>query len=57
MTTIRSEGQYNTIIYEVEDIYRGQTERYVILMNPMDMLKLGLKDNSYVTVSNGEIAM
>lgn len=37
MTTVRSEGQYNTIIYEFEDIYRGQTERYIILMNPTDM--------------------
>ncbi len=32
--TVRSEGQFNTVVYEEEDIYRGQERRDVILMNP-----------------------
>ena len=31
--TVRSEGQFNTVVYEEEDIYRGQERRDVILMN------------------------
>jgi molybdopterin-dependent oxidoreductase alpha subunit len=37
MMTIRSEGQFNTVVYEEEDLYRGQSRRDVILMNPEDM--------------------
>ena len=33
MMTVRSEGQFNTVIYEDEDIYRGQKSRNVVLMN------------------------
>ena len=32
--TVRSEGQFNTVVYEEEDLYRGQDRRDVILMNP-----------------------
>jgi anaerobic selenocysteine-containing dehydrogenase len=42
MSTIRSEGQFNTIIYEEEDIYRKQTERWVVFMNAQDMRREGL---------------
>ena len=37
LMTVRSEGQFNTVVYEEEDIYRGQERRDVILMNPADM--------------------
>ena len=30
--TVRSEGQFNTVVYEEEDIYRAQERRDVILM-------------------------
>ena len=33
LMTVRSEGQFNTVVYEEEDIYRGQERRDVILMN------------------------
>src|SRR5690606_2309147 len=42
LMTIRSEGQFNTVVYEEEDIYRGQERRDVILMNEKDMSRLGL---------------
>lgn len=50
LMTIRSEGQFNSIIYDEEDIYRGQTRRDVLLMNPEDILKKGLKPEDRVTV-------
>jgi anaerobic selenocysteine-containing dehydrogenase len=50
--TVRSEGQFNTVVYEDEDIYRGQDRRDVILLHPDDMRRLGLHDDQRVTVSN-----
>ena len=37
LVTLRSEGQFNTVVYEEEDVYRDQTSRDVILMHPDDM--------------------
>ena len=48
--TVRSEGQFNTVVFEEEDIYRGQERRDVILMNPADMTRLGLSQDQRVTV-------
>jgi anaerobic selenocysteine-containing dehydrogenase len=50
--TVRSEGQFNTVVYEEEDIYRGQDGRDVILMNPSDIARMGLKEEQRVSVSN-----
>src|SRR6266550_440945 len=50
--TVRSEGQFNTVVYEEEDIYRGQDGRDVILMNPADIARMGLKEEQRVIVSN-----
>jgi len=35
--TIRSEGQFNTVVYEEEDLYRNQTRRDIVLMHPDDI--------------------
>lgn len=48
--TVRSEGQFNTVVYEEEDIYRNQDRRDVILMNPADIAKMGLAINQAVNV-------
>ena len=40
----------NTVVYEDEDIYRGQERRDVILLNPEDMRRLKLVENQRVTV-------
>ena len=37
MMTVRSEGQFNTVVYEDADIYRNQDRRDVILMNEDDI--------------------
>jgi molybdopterin-dependent oxidoreductase alpha subunit len=50
LMTVRSEGQFNTVVYEDEDIYRGQERRDVILLNPEDMRRLNLAENQRVTV-------
>ena len=42
LMTIRSEGQFNTVVYEVEDLYRNQTRRDIVLMHPDDIGRLGL---------------
>ena len=40
--TVRSEGQFNTVVYEDYDLYRGQDRRDVILLHPDDLARLGL---------------
>jgi molybdopterin-dependent oxidoreductase alpha subunit len=50
LMTVRSEGQFNTVVYEVEDIYRGQTRRDVILLHPDDIARLGLRADQRVTI-------
>ena len=48
--TVRSEGQFNTVVYEDEDIYRGQERRDVIMMAAADIERLGLLVDEPVTV-------
>jgi molybdopterin-dependent oxidoreductase alpha subunit len=57
LMTVRSEGQFNTVVYEEEDVYRGQERRDVILISPHDMQRWGLILDQRVTVrsSVGEI--
>lgn len=50
LMTVRSEGQFNTVVYEDEDIYRGQDRRDVILMHPNDIENLELVPNQRVAV-------
>ncbi len=50
LMTVRSEGQFNTVVYEEEDIYRGQERRDVILMNRDDIQRLSLAVDQRVTV-------
>jgi molybdopterin-dependent oxidoreductase alpha subunit len=50
LMTVRSEGQFNTVVYEEEDLYRGQERRDVILISPEDMQRLALTRDHRVTV-------
>lgn len=52
LMSVRSEGQFNTIVYEEEDLWRDQTERRVVLMNADDINALGLKVNDLVTLES-----
>jgi molybdopterin-dependent oxidoreductase alpha subunit len=42
LMTIRSEGQFNTVVYEEEDLYRNQTRRDIVLIHPDDIRRFGL---------------
>lgn len=57
LMTIRSEGQFNTVVYEEEDVYRGQDRRDVILMSQFDIDRLGLKVDQPVSVVSDAGAM
>ncbi len=51
LMTVRSEGQFNTVVYEEEDLYRGQDRRDVILMHADDMARLGFEESRPVEVA------
>jgi molybdopterin-dependent oxidoreductase alpha subunit len=57
LMTVRSEGQFNTVVYEEEDTYRGQDGRDVILLNREDIGRLGLRVDQRVTVRSAVGAM
>lgn len=50
LMTVRSEGQFNTVVYEEEDLYRNQTRRDIVLMHPDDLRSRGLTDGQPVRV-------
>lgn len=52
LMTVRSEGQFNTVVYEEEDLYRNQDGRDVILIHPDDLSLLSLKHNQRVVVNS-----
>lgn len=58
LMTVRSEGQFNTVVYEEEDLYRGQERRDLILMHPADIDRLRLKKDQPVRIWNetGELS-
>jgi len=57
LMTIRSEGQFNTVVYEEEDVYRGQNRRDIIMLHEQDAHEINLKhhDRVKVTGSSGEL--
>ena len=50
LTTVRSEGQFNTVVYEEEDLYRGNVRRDVVMMCEHDAGQLGFGEGDAVTV-------
>ena len=52
LTSVRSEGQFNTIIYSEEDVYRRQSHRQVLFISAVDLENLNLKVDDKVDVSN-----
>jgi len=52
LMTLRSEGQFNTVVYEEEDLYRGNSRRDVVMMNRWDGERLGLGEFDPVTVQS-----
>ena len=50
LATIRSEGQFNSIIYEENDSYRQTETRWCVLMNQSDIDRLQLDKVTKVTM-------
>jgi anaerobic selenocysteine-containing dehydrogenase len=50
LSTIRSEGQFNSIIYEEQDVYRGTKNRWSVLMNHDDIHALGISEGDKVNL-------
>ena len=50
MMTVRSEGQFNSVVYEQEDLYRNQDRRDIILLHKSDIERLGWKTDQTVRV-------
>lgn len=57
MMTIRSEGQFNSIIYEESDSYRGVDNRWTVLLNQQDALELGVGEGATVDICSDYGAM
>lgn len=57
LATIRSEGQFNSIIYEEKDSYRQTKTRWCVMMSRVDIDRLGLEDKQTVTMrsANGKM--
>ena len=52
MMTVRSERQFNSIIYDEADLYRKQKDRRVVLMKEDDMYEKGLAENDLVNLES-----
>ncbi|MFL3655179.1 MAG: FdhF/YdeP family oxidoreductase [Halioglobus sp.] len=52
LASIRSEGQFNSIIYEENDTYRYNAGRDAVLISPQDMKKLAINDGDRITVTS-----
>jgi len=57
LASIRSEGQFNSIIYEESDSYRGTDSRWSVLMNTEDMNELGIAAGDCVDITSAQGAM
>jgi len=51
LMTIRSEGQFNTVVYEDYDLFRGVPSRDVVLMHPDDIASIKSSNEKRVTIS------
>jgi len=52
LASVRSEGQFNSIIYEESDSYRYGATRNTILMNQEDMKKLDIENEESIVVES-----
>jgi len=54
--SVRSEGQFNSIIYEQEDSYRGIKHRWTAMMSPLDMQDMSIENGDNINIIS-KIAM
>lgn len=57
LMSVRSEGQFNSIVYEESDSYRGTRDRWVVMMADSDMRSLGVSAGDRVNLrsASGEM--
>ncbi len=51
LMTIRSEGQFNSVVYDEEDLYRGNARRDVVMVNAVDAALAGIREGDLVEVT------
>jgi molybdopterin-dependent oxidoreductase alpha subunit len=58
LATVRSEGQFNTIIYEERDTYRNGAGRWSVLLSREDLVAFGIAEGDRITLAsaNGRMA-
>ncbi|MBI1359934.1 MAG: FdhF/YdeP family oxidoreductase [Alphaproteobacteria bacterium] len=58
LSTVRSEGQFNSIVYQETDAYRRTATRWCVMMNADDMAELGIPQGAHADVRSpqGEMA-
>jgi molybdopterin-dependent oxidoreductase alpha subunit len=52
LMTVRSEGQFNSVVYEEEDLYRNQERRDIVMLNELDMKRMGIAKDQHVRLKN-----
>ncbi|MBK8726223.1 MAG: FdhF/YdeP family oxidoreductase [Holophagaceae bacterium] len=57
LMTLRSEGQFNTVVYEDEDLYRGVDRRDALMLAAEDAARLGFAEGNRVRVESETGAM
>ncbi len=57
LMTIRSEGQFNTVVYDDQDLYRGNDRRDVVMLNTVDAALEGIREGDLVEVSSATGSM
>jgi len=57
LMSIRSEGQFNSIVYEQADSYRGVKQRWLVFMNAQDMTELGVTREDCVDIISDQGVM
>lgn len=50
LTTVRSEGQFNSIVYERTDSYRGDATRDTVMLHPDDIAAVGFAEGDRATL-------
>ncbi|MEO6015544.1 MAG: FdhF/YdeP family oxidoreductase [Devosia sp.] len=57
LATVRSEGQFNTIIYEERDSYRNKAPRDAVFLNREDMRAAGILDGDRIRIASDQGTM
>ena len=52
LATVRSEGQFNTIIYEEADSYRGKAGRWSVFLSQDDLADFGIAEGQKITLAS-----